>query len=289
MHKPSACGACGKSNRLFPFTMAFQPIVDLDRHEIRGFEALVRGPAGESAGSILSKVDATNIYAFDQACRSKAIALASQLGLQRGLSINFLPNAIYDPKACLVHTFKAASKHRFPHHKLTFEIVETEALADPAHLSGIVAEYRNHGFKVALDDFGTGYSSLARLADLKPDVIKVDRVLTAGCDASITRQSILASIVGLCREMRIEVVFEGVETLAEVHTLRSIGARFMQGFYFARPMLEGFCSDGDIPWPVEAPAVEAPLLQAPLLEAPLLEVAVADRPRRLLMSHADAC
>jgi EAL domain-containing protein (putative c-di-GMP-specific phosphodiesterase class I) len=236
-------------DELFPFTMAFQPIVDLERLEIRGYEALVRGPDDESAASVLSKVDGVNKYAFDQACRTKAIGLAAGLGLTCSLSINFLPNAIYDPKACLRHTLAAASRHRFPHHLLTFEIVETEGLTDPAHLSAIVAEYRSRGFRIALDDFGTGYSGLARLADLRPDIVKVDRALVAECDRTRVRQSILAGLVALCREIGTEVVFEGVETEAEVRTLLAIGARYMQGFYFARPMLESLCPQSSIVWP----------------------------------------
>jgi EAL domain-containing protein (putative c-di-GMP-specific phosphodiesterase class I) len=244
--------ACEKREAIFPFTMAFQPIVDIERRDIHGYEALVRGPAGEGAATILAQVDGTNIYAFDQACRTQAIGLAAKLGLDRSLSINFLPNAIYDPKACLRHTLKAASRHNFPHHLLTFEIVETEGLADPAHLAAIVTEYRSHGFKIALDDFGTGYSGLARLADLKPDILKVDRVLVKDCDRNAMRRRILANLLALGRDVGTDIVLEGVETEAEMETLRAIGGRLMQGFYFARPALETLVSRESIGWPAVA-------------------------------------
>lgn len=252
MRSSAPCSACEKLDQLFPFTMAFQPIVDVERRDIHGYEALVRGPAGEGAATILAQVDSSNIYAFDQACRYKALGLAAKLGLDRSLSINFLPNGIYDPKACISHTLKAASRNRFPHHLITFEIVETEGLADPAHLAAIVAEYRIHGFKIALDDFGTGYSGLGRLADLQPDILKVDRVLVKDCDRNVMRQRILANLLALGRDVGTDIILEGVETQAEMETLRAIGGRFMQGFYFARPALETLVARESITWPASA-------------------------------------
>lgn len=84
----------------FEFSMAFQPVVDLAAGCVYAYEALVRGPAGESARTVLGKVTAANRYAFDQSCRTKAIALASRLGVQQttgSLSINFIPGAMYTP------------------------------------------------------------------------------------------------------------------------------------------------------------------------------------------------
>ena len=75
----------------FAFTMAFQPIVNVNQRQVIYYEALVRGPNGESAFSILEQVTQDLMYRFDQACRIKAIELASELGMQEKLSINFLP------------------------------------------------------------------------------------------------------------------------------------------------------------------------------------------------------
>jgi len=242
------CGACRESTEIFPFSMAFQPIVDLQEHRIDGFEALVRGSEGQGAGEVLAKVTAANLYAFDQACRVRAITLAMQLGLDRRLSINFLPNAVYEPKACIRRTLEAASSVGFPTDRLTFEIVESEALADVGHLRAIIQEYRRHGIQTALDDFGTGYSGLSRLADLKPDIVKIDRSLIANCDQDGTRRAILASMVSLGREIGIKVIFEGVERREEVETLRAVGGRFMQGFCFGRPLFERLATDDMIGW-----------------------------------------
>ncbi len=247
-----ACSACREGTEIFPFTMAFQPIVDVQAGRIDAYEALVRGPQGQGAGHVLAQVTPENTYAFDQACRVKAITLASRLGMDRQLSINFLPNAVYQPRSCIQATLRAAESTGFPRDSLTFEILESEAIADIAHLSAIIAEYRRHGFKVALDDFATGYSGLSRLAELKPDIIKVDRILVSGCDADRTRLAIVASLISLGAEIGVKVVIEGVEREAELVALLSAGARFIQGFHFARPLFEGLARDGDIAWPGRA-------------------------------------
>ena len=110
----------------------------------------------------------------------------------------------------------------------------------------IIAEYRRQGFKIALDDFATGYSGLARLAELKPDVVKLDRALVKDCDKDRIRLAIIASMIALGAEVGIKVVIEGMERRSEVDALRSVGARFMQGFYFAPPTFQGLCTDQSI-------------------------------------------
>ena len=247
--RSNGCAACREDVPLFPFTMAFQPIIDLRERRIDAYEALVRGPAAEGAGHVLAQVRPENTYAFDQACRIKAIELAARLGMDRQLSINFLPNAVYEPRACIRTTLGAAARTGFPLDRLTFEILESETIADTAHLLDIVGEYRRHGFKIALDDFASGYSGLARLAELRPDVVKVDRLLVRDCDRDGYRLAIVAGLVRTGTELGVKVVLEGVERPEEVEALRSVGARFIQGFHFARPLFEGIARDADIRWP----------------------------------------
>ncbi len=252
------CAGCRKDDALFPFTMALQPIVDLHDRRIHTYEALVRGPGGEGAGSVLSQVTDANLYAFDQACRVKAIELAARLRLDRRLSINFLPGAVYEPRACIQATLNAARRTGFRRDRLTFEILESESITNTAHLRNIIAEYRKQGFRIALDDFGTGHSGLLRLAELRPDVIKIDRALVMDCDRDGTRLAILAGLHRICAEIGIDIVAEGVEREGEVRALQSIGARFVQGFYFARPKLEGLVLDAEIPWPAVPPTWPPP-------------------------------
>jgi EAL domain-containing protein (putative c-di-GMP-specific phosphodiesterase class I) len=258
MSATASCGACRNAAFTMPITMAFQPVVDLKARRITAYEALVRGPNGEGAESILGQIDATSRYAFDQACRVKAIELASALGITCDLNINFLPNAVYEPAACIKLTLAAAARTGFPLHRLTFEIVEQEDMADIEHLRRIIAEYRRIGFRIALDDFASGYSSLARFAELKPDIVKLDRAVVQNCDQDDTRRAIITHMVRLCHELRVKLVVEGVETAGEAATLQRAGVRFMQGFYFARPTVETALPREAINWPPPAPAVPPP-------------------------------
>jgi EAL domain-containing protein (putative c-di-GMP-specific phosphodiesterase class I) len=240
------CGSCRPGGSSIPiFTMAFQPIVDLDELRIDAFEALVRGPAGEPASQVLAQINAENMYAFDQACRVKAIELAANLGITCHLNINFLPNAVYQPRACIRATLDAALRTGFPVRRLTFEIVETEAV-NPAHLLSVVQEYKRQGFGVALDDFGTGNAGFLQLVNLQPDIVKVDRALIRGCDHDKQRLAILATILGLGQQIGFKVVLEGMERPEEVAALRSVGGRFMQGYYFGRPLLERIATSREI-------------------------------------------
>jgi EAL domain-containing protein (putative c-di-GMP-specific phosphodiesterase class I) len=240
------CQGCERDAPLFAFTMAFQPIVDLHERRIVGHEALVRGPDGAGAAQVLAQVTPATLYAFDQACRVKAIELASRLGMAGQLSINFLPNAVYEPRACIRATLEAAARSGFDPRRLTFEVVESEALAEPAHLRRIVQEYRRQGFAVALDDFGTCYSGLARLADLRPDIVKLDRELVRDCDRDTLRLAIVASVIALGRSIGTRIVLEGVERTGEAEALRAVGGRYMQGFLFAKPRFEAICTDQEI-------------------------------------------
>jgi EAL domain-containing protein (putative c-di-GMP-specific phosphodiesterase class I) len=251
------CAGCHEPALLFPFTMAFQPVVDLETQRVDAYEALVRGTKGEGAGQILGQVTAENRYAFDQACRVKAIEMATTLGIAGPLSIggdcqlniNFLPNAVYEPAACIRATLEAARRTHFPLERITFEIVEQEGPTDPGHLQRIITEYRRIGFRVALDDFSTGFSGLSRLALLKPDIVKLDRVMIQDCDRDPFRLAIVRNLVALCREIGVKLVLEGVETAAEVAALRAAGGRFMQGFYFAKPAFETIARSEAIGWP----------------------------------------
>ncbi|MDX2222970.1 MAG: EAL domain-containing protein, partial [Rhodospirillaceae bacterium] len=196
--------------------MAFQPIIDIRARKIYGYEALVRGPSGEPAGSVLSQVNDQNRYAFDQACRVKAIEQAAALGLDRKLSINFLPNAVYEPKACIRATLAAAKRVNFPLYLITFEITEDERIRDTKHLQGIISEYRNQGFRVALDDFGAEYAGLNSLSALQVDAIKLDMALVRNIDQDDRRRTIALGMIGVCHDLNIDVVAEGVERPEEL-------------------------------------------------------------------------
>jgi EAL domain-containing protein (putative c-di-GMP-specific phosphodiesterase class I) len=231
-----ACGKCKASQPLeFGLAFAYQPIVDIETRSIFAHEALVRGPNGESAWSVLSQVTDDNRYQFDQACRVQAIKGAAELGIRESVSINFLPNAVYQPAACIQSTFAAAREYGFPLENIIFEVTEGEKVQDRAHLVNIFREYHRFGFRTAIDDFGAGYAGLDLLSEYQPDVIKLDMGLIRGIDTSTPKQAIVRGVLAICRELDIRVLAEGIETPAERDFLRAAGVRLMQGYLFSKP------------------------------------------------------
>ena len=238
---PMGCQGCRNGTGFeLPFSMAFQPIVDVVSGSTFAHEALVRGSSGEGAHTILSAVDDKNRYAFDQQCRVKAIELAADLGLTDDgalLSINFIPSAVYEPRACIRLTLDAAKKTGFPPDRLIFEFTEAEKI-DTDHLLNILRTYKAIGFKTAIDDFGAGHAGLQLLSKFQPDIVKIDMDLVRGIDADRIKRSILRHTLRLLEELGITPLCEGIETPDELAALQDLGVRLIQGYLLAKPTFE---------------------------------------------------
>ncbi|UOM35505.1 EAL domain-containing protein [Acuticoccus sp. I52.16.1] len=235
------CRQCQPDDGLgFEFTFAFQPIVNVMTREVYAYEALVRGPQGEGAETVLSQLDTTNRYQFDQEARVSAIRLASALfgKTDAKLSLNIMPNAVYDPVRCLRATLRAAKEYDFPLTRLMFEFTEHERVADVAHLRRIARHYASCGFITAIDDFGAGFAGLRFLAEFVPNVVKIDRHLVRELQHDRVRQAIINAILTVARDLDITIVAEGIETADEYGFLVDMGVELFQGYYFARPAFE---------------------------------------------------
>lgn len=238
----TGCVGCrdGADGFSLPFSMAFQPIVNIETGSVFAHEALVRGANGEGAGFVLENVGPDNRYAFDQQCRVKAIELASRLfdkSLDTMLSINFMPNAVYEPRACIRVTLATAMKTGFPTDRIIFEFTENEQL-DTNHILNILRTYRTLGFKTAIDDFGAGHAGLGLLTQFQPDIVKLDMGLIRGIDQDRVRRSVTKHTLAMLNELQITPVCEGVETLGEMEALRDLGVNLIQGYALARPAFE---------------------------------------------------
>lgn len=238
----AGCDQCRSHPSLdFDFTMAFQPIVNLETNTPFAYEALVRGVNGEGAATILSKVNEGNRYRFDQACRVKAIELAAGLGLHKlpgcHLSINFLPNAVYRPETCIRSTLAACSTFGFPSERLMFEVAEGEQVNDASHLLSIFRDYSARGFLTAIDDFGAGYAGLNLLSRFQPHILKIDMELTRDVHKHPAKQAIVEGIVLVCKRLNIRIVAEGIETVAERDALINAGIVLQQGYLYGRPLI----------------------------------------------------
>ncbi|MDX1706740.1 EAL domain-containing protein [Pseudidiomarina sp.] len=237
--KQQTCQDCLSGRDLgFEIRMAFQPIVDLKKQKIIGYEALVRGPEGQGAGWVFERINDENRYYFDQACRVKAIETATRLGCDCLLSINILPNAVYNPDTCIQATIEAADLYGFDLNNLMFEMTEGEEISDKEHLQDIFQSYSKRGFYTAIDDFGSGFATMNWLTHLRPDFLKLDMALIRDIDKKPGQQHEVQQALAQCLLQGTHVLAEGIESKAELDYLLSIGIRYFQGYYFARPALE---------------------------------------------------
>ncbi|WP_374473442.1 EAL domain-containing protein [Arenimonas sp.] len=238
-YREMGCREClGGAGLHFDFSMAFQPIVSLSRREVFAYEALARGPAGEPAAEVFKHVDESTRYRFDQACRVKAIELASRLKMPTYLSINFMPNAVYRPELCIRTTLEAAETYGFPIDRIVFEITEGEQVDDRAHLRDIVRHYQKRGFLTAIDDFGAGYSGLNLLADVRTDLVKLDMALVRNVHEDAGRRAIIRGVSLMCADLGMKLIAEGVETREELACLAGLGIDLFQGYLLARPAFQ---------------------------------------------------
>ena len=248
---PAAGGDCAACSDGLDFAIdfAFQPIVDVRQRQIVGHEALVRGEQGEGAESVLARLTPQTIYAFDQLVRVTAIEKAAALGMRERLSINFLANAVRDPRHCIRSTFAAARTFNFPLERIGFEVVGGARVEDSGQLIEIFNAYREYGFQTAYDDFGAGFVGLNLLAQFQPDVVKLDIDLVRAVDRDPARQAIVKAVIAMCGALGSRVLAEGVETRAERDYLFDAGVDLMQGYYFCRPVFRGLGTIDPALWP----------------------------------------
>jgi len=218
----------------FPeFQVFLQPIVDLKRTSVFAYEALCRGLGGESYPELLARIDPKLTSAFDERIMIKELQLAAALRLESmgaKISLNMGPAAGLDRG----HVLQEAKRLGIKPSSIMIELTEGVRM-DPLKLARIIADHRSAGVVVALDDFGGGYAGLNVLATCVPDVLKVDGELIRNIHSSPLKKTIVGAFADVCRRLNVEIIAEGVETLAEVDALHGLGIYLMQGYFFARP------------------------------------------------------
>lgn len=225
-------------SRLPEYSFAFQPIVNMTTRETISYECLVRGRNGESAYSVLSAVQAEDLYDFDEQLRVSAIRLAAKLGNRFSLNLNFLPGGLEQSQTAISSTINAAKECGTPPELVTIEISESEIIRDLTGFARLIDIERQSGIKMSIDDFGAGYAGLNLLAELQPDSIKLDMQLIRGVESRGPRQAIVRGIQRTCLDLGIDVIAEGVETEAEYRWLHGEGVELFQGYLFGKPLFE---------------------------------------------------
>ncbi|MGB7183606.1 MAG: EAL domain-containing protein [Burkholderiaceae bacterium] len=225
-----------------PYSYAFQPIVNVTGRKVFSYEALIRGPGQEPAWHVLQQVPAELKYQFDRKSRASAVSLAGQLGISCLINLNYLPDSITQSVSAIEDTLAAAEQANIPPRQLVIEVTESEMVSDVSRFTSTLNEYRKLGIQTAIDDFGAGYSGLNLLAEFQPDQVKIDMQLVRDIQRNGPRQAIVRAVFQVCLDLGIDMIVEGVETIAEYQWLLDQGIELFQGYLFARPGFESLPS-----------------------------------------------
>jgi EAL domain-containing protein (putative c-di-GMP-specific phosphodiesterase class I) len=210
-------------------SVVYQPIVSLTTMEPFAYEALVRSdsPHWVSPPKLFDEaIKSGYVGALGRAIRELATAHHTELPL----FLNVHPNEF--DESWLVQPDDPIFTHDQP---IYLEVTESVPLTHFAYCHSVLREIRGKGVALAVDDLGAGYSNLKYIADLKPEIVKLDRMLIADLADDRRAQVLVRHIVQLCQELGALVVAEGIEQETEMKVVIDCGAHYGQGYYFARP------------------------------------------------------
>jgi len=213
--------------------MAFQPIVDVGRRKVFGYEALMRTREASlpHPGAVLGAAERLDRLP-DLGRRVRDLAAEAFHGAPADalLFVNLHTRDLLDPSLYLADTPLAKIANR-----VVLEITERSAIDDVKDVQARVSVLRYHGYRIAIDDLGAGYAGLSSFAALEPEIVKLDMSLVRGVHESDVRQRLISSMTSVCKEMKMQVIAEGIEVAQERDSIRSFGCELLQGYLFARP------------------------------------------------------
>lgn len=222
---------------------ALQPLVDLRNGTVVAHEALLRGALGtEWESPVVLFAKASQI-----GHRVTLEAIARDLGIRR---LQDLPD---HQKLFLNIDALSPEIPALPGHpdvnpsRVVLEISEQQPVLSNPKLLDQVKLWRTHGHSIALDDYGSGYMGIGAILTLKPDLLKLDRVIIGDIDQDRVRQTVVRHLVHMCRDLDVTLLAEGIETLEELWTVQELGVPFGQGFLLGRPQREPVVGDMVLP------------------------------------------
>lgn len=222
----------------------YQPRVDVLTGVTSSMEALVRWahptrgliepnefiPLAEETGLIVRLGE----QVIDKVCAQLA-QWSRTSGELVPISINVSARQFHETRIASILA-ASVSRHRIPPHLLEVEITESSMAGNSWEAADAMRTLHGMGIRLLVDDFGTGYSSLSQLQRLDFDVLKVDRTFTLGLENSNEGTALFTAIITMAHALGMRVVAEGVETLAQIRTLKSLRCDEVQGFYISRPL-----------------------------------------------------
>jgi diguanylate cyclase (GGDEF)-like protein len=227
------------------FFLMYQPQVDIDTGRVVGLEALVRwqhptrGVVGP--GHFILEAERNGLivplgrWILDEVCRQIRQWLDAGIAPSR-VAVNLSGIQFKRPLDLERDIEHSAADAGVPPQCLELELTESVLMEASSGHNNMLLRFRNRGYRLAIDDFGSGYSSLDYLRRYPVDRIKIDQKFVANIGIEPGNDAIVRAALGLAHELNIEVVVEGVETIAQLKLLKTWGCRIVQGYYFARPL-----------------------------------------------------
>jgi EAL domain-containing protein (putative c-di-GMP-specific phosphodiesterase class I) len=213
-------------------SIVYQPISNLSTSRIAGFECLSRFHVEPARPPDQWFAEAGEV---GLGAELEIVAIRQAL-----LALDRLPSPLYLTINCSPNTIASGALLRalssFDVSRVVVEITEHDYVHDYVQLLSQLALLRALGLRVAIDDVGAGYSSMRHILQIQPDFIKLDISLTQGIDADSTRRALAAALIAFAGETGATIVAEGVETEAELSTLKRLGIAKAQGYYLSRPV-----------------------------------------------------
>ncbi|MGB9045116.1 MAG: EAL domain-containing protein [Pseudolabrys sp.] len=225
------------------FVPYYQPIVDISTGKLRGAEVLVRWrkPDGTLVlpGAFIPLMESSDLihdltrHLMQKVCIEAGPAIGRRLDLK--ISFNFAGKLFSEPTIVKdVQDIFANSPIRFS--QVVLEVTERDPIENFTETRQIIAALQGLGVRIAIDDVGTGHSGLSYMLKLGVDIIKIDKMFVDAIGTDRNSTTIVETLVDLARNMRMDVVAEGVENFEQVMHLRTLGVRLAQGYVFAPPL-----------------------------------------------------
>ncbi len=217
----------------------YQPLVDLNTGEIKGFEALARwtDPTGELVPpSIFIEIaeESGLIITLTENLLRKACVDAKKWPQGLRLSFNISPTQLND-KLLGLRILNILGETGWSPARLEIEITESTLISDTDCAIKILQDLHDAGVSIAIDDFGTGYSSLSQLAQFNFDKIKIDRSFVCQLEKDEKSKNVVKAMLSLGKGLGISTLAEGIEKESELETLKELGCDMGQGYLFGKP------------------------------------------------------
>lgn len=220
-------------------TPLFQPIVNLARGSIFGFEGLIRGPSNSPLHSpvqLFGVAEANGMLEeVEHKARTITLARYQQLRLPGRLFLNVSPESLLSATGRSGRTLQTVRGLGIDPSRIVIELTENQPTFDFELMREAVRHYRAMGFSIAIDDLGQGFSSLRLWSELRPEFVKIDRHFIQDVDGDAVKRQFLNSIQEIARGAGSTVIGEGIETRGEMAVVAATGIALGQGYWFARP------------------------------------------------------